>query len=122
MASFPIPLTTLPPGQRVFGPAALADADTSARLVIDRTPAGGLNATPAAQVTIAVEQSSDGGGTWKLIASGTVSGGVITGRGGAVITSSTVGTTWDPGTGRQARAAITVAGASVAVAGTLTTQ
>lgn len=122
MASFPIPLATLPPGQRVFGPAAIADGDTAARLVIDRTPPGGLNATPAAQLTIAVEQSGDGGATWKLIASAQVTGGLVTGRGGGVITASAVATTWDPGTGRQARAGITVAGAAVAVAGTLTTQ
>ena len=43
-----IPLTTLPTGTRVIGPANVADADVRAVLTLDRTVAGGLNALTAA--------------------------------------------------------------------------
>lgn len=117
-----IPLTTLAVGSRDFGPASVADADTAVTLSLDRTVAGGLNATPAAQVNIEILQSNDGGATWKMIASAVANGGLIIGRGGTDITVSSIGTTWDPGTSRLAKATVVVTGASVAVAGTLTTR
>lgn len=120
MATLTIPLVTLPAGVRDFGPVAVADAETGVRLTLDRTVAGGLNATPAAHIDMAIMQSNDGGASWKLISSAGINGGILTGPGGVTLTTFPLVTQWDPGTGRQAKATITVTGASVAVAGTLT--
>lgn len=120
-ATLNIPLTTLPVGTRRFGPANLADSDTLAVITIDRTVTGGLNAAPGTtQVVILVEQSSDGGTTWFPRASTSMAGGIFTDRGtGGTLTANDVGVTLEAGTGRQARAAVTVSGAPVAVAGSL---
>lgn len=116
-----IPLITLPVGSRDFGPATVADADHGVTLTVDRTVTGGLTATPAAQLQVQISQSGDGGATWKMIAAATFPGGTVAVR-GVTLTASQLITTWDPGTGRQAKATIIVSGAPVAVAGTLTTQ
>lgn len=119
MATLNFGPVTLPLGTRVFGPAALADSDTKALLTIDRTVTGGLNATAAARITIDVEQSNDAGATWQQLASGDIRGGTIIIHGGATDTSDDVGMNLWPGTGRQARATVTVSGAAVAVQGSL---
>lgn len=113
---------TLSLGARSFGPAAVADADTSVVLSVDRTVALGLTATPAAHISLAIEQSDDGGATWVLIAAAGIDGGAETDQHGNPRTVSRVFTTWGPGTSRQARATITVTGAAVAVAGSLVTS
>jgi len=120
-----IPLVTLPAGAHVFpasGGHPVADTDTAAALSIDRTPAGGFNAV-SAQVTalIAVLLSRDGGATWDQVAAGGVAGGPVTDRAsGGPATVSNVAVTPAAGTGRLARAQVTVAGGPVAVQGTLT--
>lgn len=126
-STFTIPLTTLPVGTLNFpatGGASVPDADSEITLTIDRTVAGGLNAQPATTViSIAVSLSRDGGTTWQpLAAAGGIPGGLITGKTGATLTSSSVAVDLPPGTSRQIRASVTVSGAAVAVAGTLVTQ
>lgn len=115
-----IPLTTLPPGTRVFGPQALADSDVLVTLTIDRTVAGGFNSAPASTAAkLSFEQSNDGGLTWTELCATTLVGGVYTMHQGLPVNSNNVGTFLWPGTGRQGRAVVTITGASVAVAGSL---
>ena len=115
-----IPLTTLATGTRTFGPATLADTDTLVILTIDRTVTGGFNSQPATTTArISIEQSNDGGSTWDELASTTFVGGVYTMHGGLPVNSNDVGVFLWPGTGRRGRAVVTIAGASVAVAGSL---
>lgn len=121
--TFTIPLTTLPLGTQQFGPSHPADSESAILLTIDRTVAGGLNATPAAVIAFTVEQSNDGGGTWQLRVGGTMPGGLIpAGRGGGNLAASTLSVDLAPGTSRQLRASVTVTGSAVAVAGTLATS
>lgn len=128
--TFPIPLTTLTVGAHTFGPATIADTDTSVTFSIDRTVAGGLNSlTAASTLALQGEMSTDGGVTWHAVdsAAGTdthwsTTGGVFTGRNGTVTTSSG---TWPlaAGTSRRLRATVTVSGpSSIAVAGSIATQ
>lgn len=128
--TFPIPLTTLPAGARTFGPASIADTDSSVTFSIDRTVAGGLNSlTDASVLALQAEMSTDGGVTWHAVdnTAGTdthwsTTGGVFTNRNGTVTTSSG---TWPlaPGTSRRLRATVTVSGpSSIAVAGSIATQ
>ena len=115
-----IPLTTLTVGTRTFGPATLADTDTLVILTIDRTVTGGFNSQPATTTArISIEQSNDGGTTWDELAATTFFGGVLTMHGGLPVNSNDVGVFLWPGTGRKGRAVVTIAGASVAVAGSL---
>jgi hypothetical protein len=115
-----IPLTTLPPGSYDFGPAALADTDTHAILSVDRTVASGFNATPAAQASITIYQSNDGGTTWRLVASATLVGGSqVNPKTGLPFTASSVSVGLNPGTSRQGKANVTISGATVAVQGSL---
>jgi hypothetical protein len=121
-----IPLVTLTPGAHDFGPANVADADTTALVTVDRTVTnGGVQgfngqpATTAAQVQ--VQQSNDGGATWKLIGyEGIVGGQYTSPHTGLPYASAPMQIGFDPGTGRQAKATIVVSGASVAVSGSLT--
>ena len=123
-STFTIPLTTLAVGAHDFGPAPVPDGDTTITLVIDRTVAGGFNSQPGTtQAAVAVSQSGDGGVTWQGLAGmGPIIGGSFTSaKTGLPVTSERLFTQFSPGTGRVARATVTVAGAGVAVAGTLTT-
>jgi len=121
-----IPLATLGVGAHVFGPAAAADSDHGVLLSIDRTVTNGFNSQPASTTAgYRADQSPDGGATWVLVAGGTIGGGVLAAvpppRGpGGTVAASTVSADMAPGTGRQVRAVVTVSGAPVAVAGTLT--
>lgn len=135
MPTFTIPLTTLQPGTREFGPATAQNGDTSVRLSVDRTVAGGLNSL-AADTTVKAElqASTDGGVTWHAVdtdqpESSTfwiAQGGVYTwtDKQGVLQTINESTGRWPlfPGTGRRAKAVITVSGSAVAVAGTLTTS
>lgn len=128
--NFQIPLTTLPPGSRVFGPATVPNPDTSVTLSVDRTVAGGLNSLTGASVLgMTAEVSTDGGVTWHAVDTdqpGTVTaweapGGTIQTAAGPSGSSSG---TWPlfPGTGRRVRATVTITGpASIAVAGSIAT-
>jgi hypothetical protein len=114
-----IPLVTLQNGSRTFGPAAIADADTRTSLTIDRTVTGGLNSlTAATTIEILIEQSNDGGQTWFEDVDATLFGGPWPSKPG----TPSVSVTFDPGTSRQVRATLTVAGGPVVVQGSLTTS
>ena len=121
-----IPLTTLTVGQHTFpatGGAAVADTDTLVRLSIDRTVAGGFNSQPATTTALIYTYlSNDGGATWQWIAGDQVTGGVYTSPKTGQENTDYVEVNLLPGTGRLVRATVTVSGASVAVAGTLTTS
>lgn len=119
-----IPLTVLAVGEHDFGPDALADTDSTATLSIDRTVSKGatqgFNGQPATtEALIEVRQSNDGGATWFQLAAVTFFGGVYTLKGGGTLNANGFTVTLPPGTGRQAMAAVTVSGASVAVQGSL---
>lgn len=109
---------TVNPGTRTFGPVALADTDAQLVLAIDRTPANGFNATPAASAKVSFEQSSNGGTTWDELCSATFIGGVFVIR-GQTLTTSTVSTGLWPGSGRLGRAVVVISGSAVAVQGSL---
>lgn len=117
---------TLPPGsfsEPATGGVTVADTDSEMVLTIDRTVSGGLNSlTSAVQIALAIWQSNDNGATWLELESDLIVGGVIpipAKYGGGTQTKDVLGITLAPGTGRLARAHITVAGGSVAVAGAL---
>jgi hypothetical protein len=119
----PIALTVLAPGTHEFGPAPLADTDTHALLTIDRTVTSGgtqgFNGQPATTTCqIAIYQSSNGGTTWDLLEQAGFTGGTVVRR-GTEIDETDIGVNLWPGTGRQARAEVVIAGAPVAVQGTL---
>lgn len=118
-----IPLTTLAPGTYHFGPAALANSDSQAKLTIDRTVTGGFNAlTAATQAALDVEVSLDGGTTWLQQAAVTFLGGIFAikpSEGGGTLAANGFTVSLPPGTGRQARATVVMSGTSVAVAGSL---
>jgi len=122
--TFTIPLVTLNNGAHTFGPANVADADTRVVLTIDRTVVNGLNSlTAASTIEILVEQSNDGGTSWFELIDGTIFGGLhaqFHGPNPAISEGVTV--TFAPGTSRQARGTLTVAGGPIAVQGTLTTS
>ena len=126
-STFTIPLTTLPVGTTsvpATGGAPVPDGDSTLTISINRTVANGFNSQPSStQATVTLYQSDDGGTTWQeLAAMGPVTGGsVISPKTGQLITASNLFTEFNPGTGRLVRAGITVTGASVAVAGTITT-
>lgn len=131
-----IPLSRLAVGEHQYPPGGggvpVADSDSLITLSIDRTVSQGQTqgfdgqpATTTAEIT--AWQSNDGGGSWFLAVAGTVLGGhiVTTDRNGNVLGTaqfSKVEVPVYPGTGRQVRASVTVAGATVAVAGSLTTS
>jgi len=118
-----IPLANLPDGSHVFGPVSVADTDATTVLTVDRTPAGGLNSlTAAATIGVLIEQSDNGGSTWFLLVNGIIAGGPVAAKGGGTAVTAQVGVTYGPGTGRQARATLTVAGGPVRVQGSLTTS
>jgi pyruvate-formate lyase len=125
-STFTIPATALAVGGTALGPAAVPDGDSVVTLIIDRTASKGatqgFNSQPGTTTaTVQIDQSNDGGATWQPLAGmGPIVGGIFTWRGGTK-TQEKLSTEFNPGTGRDARAVVTVAGASVAVAGTLTT-
>lgn len=129
-STFTIPATALPLGVTALGPANVPDADSTVTIILDRTASKGavqgFNSQPGTtQMMVELDQSNDSGTTWQpLAAMGPVIGGVFTSdKTGTVltVTSERLFTEFNPGTSRQARATVTVSGASVAVAGTLTT-
>lgn len=115
---------TLNIGTRVLGPTSVPDADSSVTLTIDRTVTNGFNSQPdTTQATFFIDQSNDGGNTWKTITSaGPIIGGIFTvDKTGLTKTQERQFTQFDPGISRQVRFTFTVSGSTVAVAGTLTT-
>lgn len=121
-----IPLTTLTVGEHTFPPTggtAVADTDTLVRLSIDRTVTNGFNSQPATtQALIYVYQSNDGGTTWAWIGGDQMTGGIYTSSKTGQENTDYIEVGLNPGTGRLVRGTVTVSGASVAVAGTLTTS
>lgn len=127
MTTVNIPLTTLAPGTYHFGPATVADTDSRIVITNDRTVTGGMNSqTSATTLTLQSEQSNNGGATWQVLAVSIIQGGTWSytkpGVSGQLVTTDNILTELNPGTSRQVRATVTVAGASVAVQGTLTTS
>lgn len=123
--SIPIPLEALAVGVHSYGPATAPDDVSLATITIDRTVsrpnAPGFNAQPATTTAeLAVWQSDDGGASWQFRASAGIIGGTYSSDTAGVWTTSNVSVELTPGTGRRVRADVTVAGARVAVAGTLT--
>lgn len=128
MPTTTIPTITLQVGTREFGPANVSDADSSIVLTIDRTVANGLNATSATHLQVDAMVSLDGGSTWTVVAGFGTPGGQIPmapppkGPGGFYTQNQlVVGLDQFPGTGRRIKAVTNVSGASVAIAGTVTT-
>jgi|SRR6266853_3495372 len=125
-----IPLVTLSVGVHLFpvsGGSSVSDADTLINLSVDRTVTNGavlgFNGQPATTVAlIYIYQSNDGGVTWTWIAGDQVTGGLYTSTKTGLEVTDYVECNLNPGTGRLARAEVTVTGAPVAVAGTLTTS
>ena len=115
-----IPLTTLPVGTFLFGPASVANPDSVAVLTLDRTVANGFNSkTTATTCQISVYQSNDAGATWDLVASAGFVGGTSSNHAGQVNLSA-IGVQFWPGTGRLTRAEVIIGGTSVAIQGSLT--
>lgn len=120
-----IPNTALGVGTHEFGPAPLDDTVSVATITIDRTTTkgatNGLNLQPATtKIEIGVWQSNDGGVNWLFRASAGLIGGIYAKNiAGDPYLESNVQVELLPGTGRQAKAVVEVAGASVAVAGSL---
>lgn len=122
--TLPLPLTTLGVGEREYGPVSVDDTVVRATLTVDRTVTDGgvqgLNGQPAStKVEIGVWQTSDGGVSWQFRASAGLIGGVYTNAGNPYVESN-VSVDLTPGAGRRVKAVVTVTGASVAVAGSLT--
>lgn len=107
---------------RDFGPYTVKAQDSSVMLTIDRTVTNGLDATPGAEIDIAINQSVDGGQTWTLVGGGRVVGGVITwtDRQGTVhqYTQSTTGGSVASIRGSQIKATVSTGDAPVSVSGT----
>lgn len=116
-----IPPTTLAPGTREFGPVTVDDTVVRATLTIDRTGVNGLNSQPATtKVEIGVWQSDDGGASWQFRASAGLIGGIYpSNQAGDPYLASNVSVDLTPAAGRRVKAVVDVAGASVAVAGSL---
>jgi hypothetical protein len=134
-ASVNIPRRTLAPGggtgdngEYEYGPAPVADADTSALLVIDRTVTGGFNAAPESTAAdLNIYQSNDGGVTYRFLASAHIVGGQIVNDdphvpAGTIFTQSTINVQYFPGANRRVKCGLAITGASVAIAGSLSTQ
>lgn len=111
--------TTFPVGLTTVGPLNVGN-NTSARIVTDRTVAGGLNSlTSASTVAVMIQISPDNGTTWADLCGATWVGGIYTGRAGQ-LNSDSIGT-GDADTATRVRVLMTVAGpSSVVIAGTVT--
>jgi hypothetical protein len=120
-----IGLQTLTVGSHTFGPITVPDELMLATLTIDRTVSRanvqGLNGQPdTTRVDIAIEESDDGGLSWGLRAAAGLIGGLYpSAPDGPPYSFSNVQVELNPTIGRRARAIVTVAGARVAVAGSL---
>lgn len=72
-ASSTITLVSLTPGTTVIASLTPAAGDTYVTLTIDRTVAGGLNATVGPNIwafSMEIDWSADGGTTWQMIVAG----------------------------------------------------
>jgi hypothetical protein len=122
----PIPLVALAVGSHDYGPAPVDDDVHLATITVDRTAtrpaADGLNGQPSStRVDLEVWQSNDAGVSWQFRAAAGLIGGLYPANdAGDPFLASTISVELAPGTGRRVRATVRVAGARVAVAGTLT--
>jgi len=120
-----IPLVALAVGSHEYGPAPVDDAVTTVVITVDRTVTKGgtvgLNGQPASTVVeLVIWQSDDGGNNWDYRASATFIGGLYPSNQAGdpyLIGNLTVGL--NPTIGRRVKANVNVAGANVAVAGSL---
>jgi hypothetical protein len=126
---------TIQPGQRSFGPASVANSDSQVTLTVDRTLSGGLNSlTPASQLSMEAQLSTDGGATWHAVDTdqpgtettwGTIGGPATwTDKNNVqhVYTASSAPWSIFPGTGRRIQAVVTVIGPSpITISGSIVT-
>lgn len=117
--TIPIPTTTLAVGPHDYGPAPIADNLKQATITIDRTVAGGLNATPSASIDLSVFVSSDGGATWQGATTGNCQGGIWPAPKGGQWNSIALTFQFGGGTNRQVKGTVVVNGQSVAVGGSI---
>lgn len=120
--TFPIPQQTIDPahGPYLFGPQSVAPNDSKIVMTLDRTVAGGLNATPAAYLTYVAEQSNDGGTTWFVAVGSDAHGGPPPNdRFGSPLPTQATVDVYGSGPGRQLRVTVNASGAPVVIAGTL---
>lgn len=123
-----LPQGTYPIGTRILGPAPLAQGVTTFTLALD----GAAMTDPALRVRLDVDLSLDGGATWAADAPGptfnpfplfmTLSGGA-TDRAGNPLPTYFLSSTQIPAPAsstRRIRATVTIAGAPLTTAGTLT--
>ena len=123
MGTTAIPLTTLSVGSHEYGPANMNPNETLVNLSIDRTVAGGFNEAPASTVAlIYIWLSTDGGNTWLWVAGDQMTGGTYTSPKTGLEVTDYVELDMPTGPGKRVKAVITVFGAAVAMAGSLTTS
>ncbi len=122
--TLPIGTTTLPVGTRVVGPSTIGAGFSEISLTLDRTVAGGFNATPTTVLSLEIDKSTDSGATWQELVAASIPGGVFftkdadTGLFDVPVNVADVNVSL-PGTAMQLRAQIVVTGAAVTVAGSL---
>ena len=124
MTTINVPSTTVAVGTRTFT-GTVDDANNHIAITVDRTPAGGLNSlTAASQLSIGVTASYDGGVTFGNVGfGGPWPGGTELDKHGVQRTFDFMSTTLEPGTSRQVRLTVTVAGpSSIVVAGSIATS
>jgi hypothetical protein len=126
--TLPIPLVTLTVGSRDFGPVPVDDTVVRATLTVDRTVVNGgvqgLNGQPdTTTIQIGIYESDDNGASWQFRAAAGLIGGLYpSNQAGDPYLVSNVSVDLNPVTGRRVKATVEVAGASVAVAGSLVIQ
>lgn len=118
------PLVNYPNGTRAFGPTSIGDAITLITLAVQRCTDADLTIWPNATTTLSltVQQSNDAGTTWRDLAGFTAQGGIALNDDGTQAPTSFISLQPNPGTSRQLRGNVTVAGGPLRSSGTLTTS
>ena len=124
--TYPITLTTLQVGslwlpQPQGSGEAIPDSASGVIITLDRTVPGGLNSlTGADTLTLTAFQSQDNGATWLQLEQAVIPGGVYDDKfTHQPITVAGFGADFIPGTSRLVALQVAVAGASIAVQGSL---
>lgn len=117
--TLPISLTTLPIGTTIVGPVQVTTPIREVRLTIDKTIAGGFNATPTTSVTVRFDKGPTNTGPWSAMGSSVHPGGPLIGDHGATETILVDDNTFDPVIASGwVRYAVIVTGHTVNVGGT----
>jgi len=106
------PLANYPDGTRTSSNVSVSDAATTLSFSVQRCTSSTPTIWPNATTTLAitVDQSNDGGSTWRNVFGFTAIGGIVTDKHGVEIPNSFASTTLNPGTSRLLRATATIAG------------